>query len=97
MVSTISISFPKAPLSAKSKELGGYAEVGQFWTPITPENGSFLHAGRQVYGYIHKNRQEHVLFLNPLLCRKPLQLIVRNILVKRGLLGQSAYSDETSH
>jgi hypothetical protein len=31
----------------ESKEHGGSAEVGQYWTPITPPNGSLLHADSQ--------------------------------------------------
>jgi hypothetical protein len=34
----------EAPLSGKIREFGASAEVGQFWTPITLESGSFLHA-----------------------------------------------------
>lgn len=37
-----------------AKENGGGAEVGQFWTPITPESGSILHADSQA---IHSGNQ----------------------------------------
>ncbi len=44
MVSTFSISFLGSSLGLISKEYGALAEVGQFWTPISPISGSLLHA-----------------------------------------------------
>ena len=32
----------------ESKEHGGSAEVGQYWTPIIPLSGSFLHADSHI-------------------------------------------------
>jgi len=34
----------------ESKEHGGSAEVGQFWTPFIPLSGSLLHADSHVVG-----------------------------------------------
>ena len=37
-----------SPLSVDSREHGVDAEVGQFWTPITPLSGSLLHADSHI-------------------------------------------------
>jgi hypothetical protein len=48
MVSTISISFHLLLSLVGSRELEGFAEVGQFSMPICLKTGSILHADQQV-------------------------------------------------
>ena len=40
-----------APLSWNEGEDGAFAEVGQYWTPIGPQDGSLLHAGSHMIAW----------------------------------------------